>query len=151
MKKRGFDYFIMRYGQIILFVALIIFIVSTCSGCCHSKILTQTTTEIDTVFINPVIDTIKILKEYQIKKDTLIFDTINIENKFSKVKIFPVNGKIEVELVSKPFETVLKASKTIIQKEVKQNNNGKFLIFGFVFGFLCCFCILQFIKLYLRR
>lgn len=149
---RKIKYFFYKNGQIILFIIIICCLIFFTFGCSTVKTTTQTTTVIDTVYINPVIDTVKVFKKYKIEKDTLIFDTIRAENKFSKVRVFPVNGKIEVELISKPFETVLQATKTE-NKTIKQpikNNAKKWLLTGFIFGVILSFCVRQFIKFYIK-
>jgi len=135
-----------------LFIVLLSVLSLFTFSCSTVKTTTQTTTVIDTIYINPVIDTIKVFKEYKIEKDTLIFDTIRVENKFSKVKVFKAGGKIEVQLISKPFETVLHATKTenkTVKKPVR-NNAKKWLLTGFVFGFMLTVCIREFFKFYIK-
>lgn len=107
---------------LILFILMFFF-----SGCCRPAFKSVIFTQIDTIYINPDIDTIRIEKEYKIKKDSIVFDTIKIENEFSKVTIFPVHGKIKAELISKPFQIEIKASKKQEITQYKTITNKKLI------------------------
>lgn len=135
--------FIIRYEKtiklLLLLFGIILFLILA-SGCAVVKRTTETKVQIDTVYVNSVIDTIRIEKEYKIKKDSLIFDTIRAENNFSKIKIYPSAGKIKVEFLSKPFEIKIHAVKSEKIKSVEREKKislitkAKYIFLGFAVG-----------------
>jgi hypothetical protein len=131
-----FKFFVYRWKITIIFLIALIFILLALFSCATiRKTKTTIETKIDTIYKNPVIDTVRVLEKYQIKHDTLYFDTIKIENKFCKAIIYPVHGKIQADFNSKHFEIKIHATKIEKIKEVWKENKKSFKI-GLYIGFL---------------
>lgn len=123
---------------IILYILFGIFL-TLCSGCCSSKkLITETVIKIDTIYTNPIIDTVYKEKPIFIVNDSIVFDTLKTENEFSKAVVYVDNNRIKVQLSSKPFEVKIQGLQTIKSKSViKENKHNilKIIVYCF-FSFL---------------